>query len=110
MLLCTFSQSLLGIVAAFSPNIYMFTALRLMIGLFAVGGPLLAHCMGKCVDTTVEIVMMIHVNDNDEDACLSSLPYFRCQNLGSKLLSLIFCSPMAHQLDLAELSSNMTES
>ena len=47
MLLCMFGQSLLGIVAAFSPNIYMFAALRFLIGLFAVGGPLLAHCMGK---------------------------------------------------------------
>ena len=39
------------------------------------------------------------------------LLYFRCQKKGSKLLLMVFqCSPMAHQLDFAELSSNMTES
>ena len=47
MLLCMFGHSLLGIVAAFSPNIYMFAALRFFIGIFAVGSPLLTHCMRK---------------------------------------------------------------
>ena len=38
------------------------------------------------------------------------LPYFRCQNLGSKFLLVVFsCSTVVHQLDLAELSSNITE-
>lgn len=38
------------------------------------------------------------------------LQHFICQNSGSELLLLAFyCSPVAHQLGLAELASNMTE-
>lgn len=41
----------------------------------------------------------------------SRLPCFRCKNLESELLLLIvWCFPVAHQLELAELTTNMVES
>ena len=64
----------------------------------------------ECFKLQICLIFLYSIHTCQVSRISSGDSYFRCQNLGWKCLLLIFqCSPVAHQLELAELSTNITE-